>query len=193
MEYSKAPHVRRTGLSSSGQWLVIGLALIGLSSLLTGCGFHLQGTSPLPKGIDAMHIVYSDPYRVETPPLVTALQDRLRRQGLLGEMDAPAELDILSLSNGQRLMSVSPVDGGAAEYELTTQVRFSYRVNGADQLSDESLSVTRAYSVDQSQRLSADQEQRALLERMQQELANLILLRVAQANDALVQPSSDGA
>lgn len=184
-------NVRHTP-SLGRRWITRILAL-GLMAALTGCGFHLQGASPLPDGIHSMYVSYNDNYRVDTPPLVIALKDRLRRRHLLGDSDTPAQLVIHDLVNGKRLMSVSPVDSDAAEYELTSRARFSYRVNGADQLSDQQLSVTRHYSVDQSQRLSADAEQKDLLTSMQKELANLMLIRIAQANNKLVSPAAASA
>lgn len=170
-------------------WVTCLLA-VGLLLALGGCGFHLQGKSPLPDGVNSMYVSYSDNYRVETPPLVTTLRERLRRQHLLGDSAAPAQLVIHSLVNSQRLMSVSPVDSRAAEYELTSKVRFSYRVNGADQISDQELSVSRDYSVDQSQRLSSDSEQQSLLSSMQKQLANLIFIRIAKVNGKLVKPDT---
>ncbi|GAB3680310.1 LPS-assembly lipoprotein LptE [Salinisphaera aquimarina] len=165
-----------------GLWAMLTL-VAGLG--LAGCGFHLQGASPLPKGIDAMYVSYNDDYRVGDPPLVETLQQRLRERGLLGEVDAPAQLDIQRIDNRQRIVSVSPVDGRVAEYELTTQVLFDYSVNGATQLANEQLSVTRDYSFDDTERLAAEAEQRDLLTSMHEELANLVLLRIADANGKL--------
>lgn len=170
--------------------LVVGL--LG-AAVLGGCGFHLQGSTPLPDGVDSMYVSYDDPYRVDTPPLVTGLRERLRRQHLLGVIAAPAQLTINNLVNGQRLRSVSPVDGDAAEYELSTEVNFSYRVNGADQISTQTLTVTRDYSVDQGQRLSADAERQSLLTSMQKELSNLILIRIAAVNQKLAHPRRDAS
>ena len=115
-------------------------------------------------------------------------------QGLLGAVDAPAQLDIQRLDNRQRIVSVSPIDGRVAEYELTTRVVFDYTVNGATQLSNETLSVTRNYSFDDTERLAAEAEQRDLLTSMHEELANLVFIRIARANDRLVAGDThDGA
>ncbi|MDA3919260.1 MAG: LPS assembly lipoprotein LptE [Salinisphaera sp.] len=184
---------RTAGLASWRQRAAALMAVLVLLAVLGGCGFHLQGSSPLPDGVDSMYVSYNDPYRVDTPPLVTRLRERLRRQHLLGETDAPAQLIINHLVNDSRLMSVSPVDSTAVEYEISTQVNFSYRVNGADQLSDQTLTVTRDYSVDQGQRLSVDAEQESLLTSMQKELANLILIRIAEVNHKLVRPDSNAS
>lgn len=165
-------------------WLRLLAALAVLVSL-SGCGFHLQGASPLPSGVERMQVRYSDDYRVGDPPLVETLAQRLRERGVLGESDAAARLDIAEIDNHQRIVSVSPRDGRVAEYELTTRVRFDYSVNGATQLSGETLSVTRNYSFDDTERLAAEAEQRDLLTSMHRELADLILLRIADANDRL--------
>lgn len=152
---------------------------------LAGCGFHLQGASPLPQGISSMHVSYTSNYTVGDPPLVSALKQRLRRQHLLGDIDAPAQLDIVGVDNSQRIVSVSPVDGDAAEYALTTQVVFNYSVNGAEQLSGETLSATRDYSVSDTQRLSSEGQRQQTLTQMQNDLANLIFERIARVNDKL--------
>lgn len=160
-------------------------------ALLSGCGFHLQGASPLPDGVGTMYVNYNDDYRVGDPPLVETLQQRLRERGVLGQADAPAQLDINDIDNSQRIVSVSPVDGRVAEYELTTTVSFDYSVNGATQLQDQTLSVRRSYSFDDTERLAAESEQRDLLTNMHEELAHLILLRVAEANDKLDRPHAN--
>lgn len=165
------------------------LALLALA----GCGFHLQGGSPVPEGISSMHVAYSSNYRVGDPPLVTALKQRLRQQRLLGDTDAPARLDVVKVNNSRRLVSVSPIDGGAAEYAVTTQVKFNYSVNGAERLSDETLSTTRNYTVSATQRLSSQGERRQLRSQMQQNLADIIFARIARANQVSDRPSkADG-
>jgi len=167
------------------------LAALAVLVSLAGCGFHLQGASPLPSGVERMHVSYSDDYRVGDPPLVQTLEQRLRERGVLGESGAAAQLDIAEIDNNQRIVSVSPRDGRVAEYELTTRVRFDYSVNGATQLSGETLSVTRNYSFDDTERLAAEAEQRDLLTSMHRELADLILLRIADANDRLGAAAGD--
>lgn len=158
------------------------VALAGLMimlSCLAGCGFHLQGRSPLPDGIEQMSVSYHNAYTVGDPALVTALRERLRRQGALGEAGAPAALDIVRVARNRRTIAVSPVDGDSAVYELSVQVTFNYSVNGKRQLSGETLTTEREYSADATQRLSADDERDRLLTQMQQDLANRVLARIA--------------
>ena len=159
------------------------IAVLMASLLLAGCGFHMQGTSPLPEGVGKLHVSYHDNYRVGEPPLVNALKQRLRRQHLLGGTNAPARLTIKSLEEGERVVAVSPVGADAAVYEVVVQVVFDYSVNGKPVLKDEKLSTSRNYSVSDTQRLAQEEEKDNLLEQMQQELANLILTRIAIATE----------
>lgn len=154
---------------------------------LSGCGFHLQGASPLPRGVSAMNVTYHNNYRVGDPPLVTDLRQRLREQGLLGDSDAPAQLNIRSIQDPVRVVSVSPLDAGASELSLTTRVVFDYAVNGVSQIKGQTLSETRDYTVNDTQRLASESQRRDLLRAMHQDLANLILLRIAEANHRLVK------
>lgn len=148
--------------------------------VLAGCGFHMQGASPLPAGVKSVQVSYHDNYRVGDPPLVTALKQRLRRQHLLGGDNAPAKLDIVSIVNPQSLIAVNPLDGYAAEYALTSRVTFNYSVNGVKRLSGQQLSLTHNYSVSDVQVLSDEAERQRMITGLQQELADMILERIAE-------------
>lgn len=159
--------------------LVAGLAAAGL---LTGCGFHMEGASPLPSGVSRMHVSYYNAYQVDRPPLVKALKQRLRRQHRLGGPDAPATLDILSVSTRGNLAAVSPVDASAAVEALTTRVVFDYTVNGKKFLSHATLSDSQTYTVSPGQRLAGETERQRLTAELQRDLANRIFERIERAN-----------
>lgn len=163
------------------RYLGIALALL----TLVGCGFHLQGRSPFPKGISSVYVDYEDDYRVGVPQLVKSLEQRLRLQNLLGDSDAPARLDITRVENKQRLSSVSPVNSDSAEYALTAKVRFDYTVDGHKLLSGQELSVTRTYTVAEAQKLSSEGERNEMAKAMQRYLVDQLLERVARANEKL--------
>lgn len=145
---------------------------------LPACGFHLQGTAPLPEGTDTIRIVHEQPYGVAAPPLVLILERRLRARDALGDAGAGAVLRIAELNTRRRLLAVSPEDASGAVYELETEVVFDFRVGGDLRLAHESLTVRREYSFDATARLAAEAEREELLEAMQAELADLILLRL---------------
>lgn len=169
------------------------LAALALAPALGGCGFHLQGASPLPRGIDKLSVSYHDNYTVGDPEVVTALRERLRRQHLLGSDDAPAALDIVSVQRSQRTIAVSPIDGDSAVYELSVRVVFNYSVRGSRQLTGATVAATRDYTADATQRLSSDDERYHTLDQMQDDLANRILERIARHNDQLATSAATDA
>lgn len=145
---------------------------------LSACGFRLQGTAPLPAGVDEVRVVHEQPYAVAEPPLVLILERRLRARGALGGADAGAVLRIAELNTRRRLLAVSPEDARGAVYELETEAVFDFLVGDETRLARESLTVRREYSVDDTARLAAEAEREELLEAMHAELADLILLRL---------------
>jgi LPS-assembly lipoprotein len=150
-----------------------------LATGLAGCGFHLQGASPLPQGIDTMYVSYHSNYSVGEPPLVTTLKERLRRQNLLGGVNAPAQLNIQGVRNSTRTVAVSPIKGDKVERELTSRAVFNYSINGARKLAHVAVATSREYSVSETQRLSSTGERQRLIHEMQQDLANQIFMRIA--------------
>lgn len=155
--------------------------ILALVTLMAGCGFHLRGSRPLPPALQAIRVRIDQPYRVGSPPLVDALQDRLRDRGALAEGGDAAVLRILDLRLQKRVLSVSPVDGRAVEYELTTAADFNLRKNGKELVPRQTLSVQKAYSFDNTERLASEGEEDDLLASMQADLADLILLRIETA------------
>lgn len=148
------------------------------------CGFRLQGTTPLPAGVDAVRVVHEQPYEVAAPPLVLILEQRLRARGALGDAGAGAVLRITRLDTQRRVLAVSPQDARGAVYELETTAVFDFRVGGETRLAHESLTVRREYSVDNTARLASEAERTDLERAMQAELADLILLRLEAASAA---------
>lgn len=157
--------------------------------LLAGCGFHLQGGNHLPDGIDAMYVAYHSNYRATIPPLVKSLRQRLRTGHQLGGADAKARLVIKRVKNSRRIISISPINGRVAEYELRSEVVFDYIVDGKTRLGNQHFAVTRFYSYNDAARLAEDAERRDLSERMQQQLANRILFKIQQVNNQHQEPT----
>src|SRR5690625_179360 len=148
------------------------LCAVVMALLLAGCGFHLQGDYQLPKGVDALYVAYDNAYRPGEPALVDVLQRRLRTRGILGGPDADGRLVIRRIRDRRHIVSISPIDGDVAEYELRSTVVFDYIVDGKAYLSDERFTVTRFYSYNDTARLAANAERRDLVTRMHEQLAN---------------------
>jgi len=155
---------------------------VACALLLVGCGFHLQGSHHLPAGIDSMYVAYHSNYRATIPPVVKALRQRLRTGHQLGDASAKARLVVKRIKNSRHIVSISPIDGRAAEYELRSEVTFDYIVDGKALVNNQHFTVTRYYSYNDAARLAEDAERRDLTARMQQQLADRILFRIQQVN-----------
>ncbi len=150
-------------------------------SLLSACGFYLKGQRPASAALQSVSISYEQPYRVGDPPLVMALQNRLRAQNKLVRSDAQTRIHLSDIRNEAKVLSVSPIDGRTSEIELVSSAIFRISADGEPLLKDQTLSVRRAYSFDNTERLASEAEQDDLLASMQTELADLILLRAETA------------
>jgi LPS-assembly lipoprotein len=155
------------------------LAVLALSAWLAGCGFYLKGSRPLPEGLGDVNVEFDNRFGVEKPPLVKALERRLAARPDTGD-DQPfaSRLIIRSVKTEQGVLSVSPVDGTAAEYELMSTAHFDFRHKGGVVLSDSQVGARRMYSLDNTERLAAEAEREILVEAMQEEMADLILLKI---------------
>lgn len=150
--------------------------LLLLTSLLMGCGFRLQNQGGLPEALQRVELNYVGGVVSSEPPLVRALQAEIeRRGGRIGT--GGTELQLIALSESQQVLSVG-ADGKALEYLLTTTARFTLNRDGKVIVSPHSLSVSREYSFDNREVLGTEGEANQLREQMQQELADLILLRL---------------
>lgn len=156
-------------------------ALLITTTFLAGCGFYLKGQGPATESLQRVSVSYEQPYRVGEPPLVMALQNRLRAQNKLVESKAITRIHLSDIRNQSRVLSVSPIDGRTSAVELTTTARFDVSERGQPLLTDQTLEVRRAYSFDNTERLAAEAEQDDLIAAMHSELADLILLRAQTA------------
>lgn len=166
------------------------LVLLGAS--LTSCGFHLAGDRPLPSELHNVYVEVVDPYRVAEPPLETALQGRLRRQGanVLSHSDASgAVLRLSHLTEVPEVLSLGP-DGKAVEYRLITQVEYELIVRGKVRAGPDEQRIASDYSFNAQQILPTIEETDQLRTYSQGQLAELILFRV---EAELRQPESPDA
>lgn len=149
-------------------------------ALLAGCGFHWAGSRPLPPALTSVYIDVVTPYRVSKPPLEAALSSRLLRRGarLAGSFGgARTILRVIELTESREVLSVDPF-GKAVEYTLTTRVQYELIENGQIVLTPDTIQVARDYSFNAQQVLAKEAEEARLQSFMQDELAELLLLRV---------------
>lgn len=164
-----------------------GLASAALALLLAGCGFHLQGRVALPELVSRVHVTGGD----AQGDLVGALRRNLRTAGaqLVGAevLQAGQRGVTLRIERDEFIERVASVSARNVprEYELTYLVRFSVLEPGAAEGNDrvriesEELSVSRDFSFDERVVLAKSRERDLVRERLAEELAGIVLQRLA--------------
>ncbi len=146
--------------------------------VLTSCGFHLRGSAGTKLGETLPSLVVDG---IETESGFGLELVRVLRAN---------DVDVIPLSVGpQPVLQMQPVEIGkevlsvdqdvrAREFSLVTKVRFRLKgVPGASTF-ERSARVRRDLVVDPIQVLGSEQEERRLLKEMEQELAQMVVLRL---------------
>ena len=148
-----------------------------LAALLAGCGFHLQGHTPLPP-------VVRHPF-VEAPDrqsdFVQYLRHALLSNGaqLTPQRDqASAVVSILRDSVAKRVTSVSATNQ-PNQYEVTYTVGFAVSAAGKELLPPQELTATRSYSFSENLLLAKNHEEDILRQDMARDLADMVMRRLA--------------
>jgi LPS-assembly lipoprotein len=151
----------------------VGLAL----ALLAGCGFHLAGGQPLPKVLARPYLSEKDPYT----QFARELEGRLKGAGaqiVQVRADSSATIEVTRDLIEQRTLAVS-ARNIPTDYELTYTVTF--RVHGADAelLPEQTVSVTKDYSFQETELLAKENESDILRAQMARDLAAIVMRRLS--------------
>ena len=153
------------------------LALLATTSLLGGCGFHLQGHTALPA-------VVKNPY-VEAPDgqsdFIQSLRHALLSNGAQLAQDkskASAVVSILRDNVVRRVSSVSALNQ-PNQYEVTYTVAFSVSAGGKELLAAQELTATRSYSFQETLLLAKGHEEAILREDMARDLADRLVRQLS--------------
>lgn len=149
-------------------------ALVLLSLILSGCGFHLQGTSSWPEEWRGYRID-SQLNDIDGEVFVDALAFELEQRGV--QLNAEPIVTIRLINLGQRkIVSALDARGQAAEFELQRKVEF--RVAAGDRLSPIlAVIAQRRLSFDPQLALAKQQEEAQIVRALTRELTELLLLR----------------
>jgi LPS-assembly lipoprotein len=161
----------------------IALLLAGTAALLSACGFHPVGSRVLPEPLKRVRIDMVAPYRVSEPPVETALRTRLIQRGakILEKSDEAVTVIRLSeLRESREVLSVG-ADGKALEYELILRVNYDVRTGTQVWVPPTPMEVRRDYSFNAQQILPKEQEAERLRKYLEDEMAELLLLRIEAA------------
>jgi LPS-assembly lipoprotein len=151
--------------------------LLCAASLLGACGWRLQGTAKLSPSMSVIYLDADDRYT----DFNRALRERLRTSGAKvteRRADATAVVRIIKDQSGQRVLSVS-ARNTPEEYEVFYTVEYTVTTGGAEVIAAQPLEVTRDYSYDTTAVLAKQREQAILREALAQDLASLVLRRLA--------------
>lgn len=167
-------------LSAGPAFRALVLVAVGL---VGGCGFHLEGREPLPA-------VMRRPYLDATDRQSDFVQSLLRALLMAGahptddEARATAVVHILKDQVVRQVLSTSAANQ-ITEYTVTYNVRFSVTVGDREVLAPQDISNTQPYSFSESLQLAKQQEEIILREGMAQDLADVVMRRLAR-----IQPTS---
>jgi LPS-assembly lipoprotein len=154
-------------------------ALLAVGALLAlgGCGFHLEGRTPLPAKVLTPYLEAED----RQSDFVQSLERALLANGAQLAPDktrASAVVTVLKDSLKQRVLSVSNLNQ-PNEYELTYTVSFSVTAGGEELLPPQEITTTRSYSFDPHLLLAKGHEADILRGAMAQDLADMVMRRLA--------------
>lgn len=153
--------------------VVLVCAALGLGA----CGWRLQGTEKLSQTMSVIYVDADDSYT----DFNRALRERLRASGAqLTERraDATAVVRIIKDQSGQRVLSVS-ARNTPEEYEVFYEVEYSVTSGATELIPPQPLERTRDYSYDTTALLAKQREQAILREALAEDLAALVLRRLA--------------
>jgi LPS-assembly lipoprotein len=166
---------RRTRAAVSKLGLALALAV------LSACGFHLAGRTPLPQSMKAAYVQATD----QQTDFVQSLRKALLTSGARPAYEksmASSVVHILKDEVVRRTLSVSALNK-PNEYEVTYSVRFS--VSAADEagekelLAPQEISATRSYSFDETRLLAKEHEETILRQAMAHDLADRVVRQLS--------------
>jgi LPS-assembly lipoprotein len=163
----------RIGVARAG---MVGIALVA-AWVLSGCGFHLQGRTPLPD-------VFKTPYLQTVDrqsEFVISLRKALLVSGahLVPSKDkASVVVNIMKDEVVRRTLSVS-VQNQPDEYEVTYNVRFSVTAGDKELLPPTDITNVRSYAFAEQLLLAKDREEMILRQDMAHDLADMVMRRFA--------------
>ena len=154
------------------------LGLLAAAALgLTGCGFRLQGHTPLPA---QFKVAYVDAHDRQSD-FVQGLRSALLVNGVVLTEDttaATATVHVLDDKHVQRVLSVSP-DNLPREYELTYSVRFSVTAGDKELIAPQDVESTREYSFTVTELLAKENEEAILQAALAHDLVDVVMRRLS--------------
>jgi LPS-assembly lipoprotein len=153
-------------------------ALPALLLALAGCGFHLEGSEPLPASLAVVQVDTND----RQTDFYFGLRKALMAAGTRIDDDRHeadgAVIHILGDSSLPRTLTVSTLNV-PTEYELKYKIRFSVTVKGREVIAPEEYELVRDYSYSESAQLAKERENAILSQALAHDLVSVVMRRLA--------------
>lgn len=141
------------------------LMVLGLTLLLSACGFQLRGTGDVEFGLKEVNLQARNSYG-ET---VQQLEDLLKSNGVRVTPAAKYSLNLANEQTRQRTASYTS-SARSAEYELTSTLDYEFRGPQNLLLLEDSIEVQKVYVHDSNNLIGSSQEGDQLRQEMRREL-----------------------
>jgi LPS-assembly lipoprotein len=143
---------------------------------LSGCGFRLAGSDPLPGILARPYLLVKDPYT----DFAREFQHQLKSAGALVQdvrAKATATIEITQDVVEQRTLSVS-ARNIPTEYELTYTVTFAVQGTGDQLLKPQTINMSKDYSFVENELLAKEHESDILRGQMARDLVAIAMRRL---------------
>ena len=145
---------------------------------LCGCGFQLQGRLPLSPVVTLVYLDAADNQSDFFASLRTGL---LRSGARLAGSAQETGVAVLRIERDEFVERAASISSRnlPREYEVTYLVRYSLERDGVRRIESEELAASRDFSFDERRVLAKSREREQIRERLADELAGLVLQRLA--------------
>lgn len=145
---------------------------------MTACGFHLEGSTALPRSIALVRIETSDTESDFYFGLRKALIAAGTRIDESGHDDSATVIHVLNDVTTQRILTVSALNV-PTEYELSYQLKFSVNSQGRDLIPPETHTLVRDYNFSENELLAKERETKILSEALAHDLVSVVMRRLS--------------
>jgi LPS-assembly lipoprotein len=150
--------------------------MLAAAALLSGCGFRLAGSDPLPPVMQHTYLSLKDPYT----DFSREFEHRLKSAGAVLQPTselATARINVTKDLVEQRTLSVSATNI-PTEYELTYTITFDVHAGDKQLLAPQTVSLSKDYSFEENVQLAKEHEADILRQQMARDLVSIAMHRL---------------
>jgi len=148
-----------------------GLIILLAMTLLSSCGFHLRGSTPLPNTLQTVQIEAGDAHGY----LARQLANRLRVSGSQVVDKGPVVINLGKEGVSRRSIAYTP-NARAAEFELVLQVNYWIDMRDpAVRIAENKIQIAKSYSYDPLNPSGKSEEENLLKQDMRREILDQLM------------------